>query len=76
MTVSFVTRAKRDETVTARRRIWRSLCGRFRVVEAVSLYGLPTVYRAEQLDEFGWNVISRHCKKERAVEALKKLAER
>lgn len=56
--LSWSKRARRDQTLTAKRRTWRSACGRYLVQESNSLFGLPTVYYA--IDVFGPTLLGRH----------------
>jgi len=68
-------RARCDATDCARRRIWESRCGEYRVIEARSLFGLPTVYWALVRREAplrGWDPISRHRRRQRALEACRR----
>lgn len=63
--IEFARRARRRTTLVARERTWLSTCGRYKVVEARSLFrGMPTVYYAEvRCDDGGpckWDLISRH----------------
>jgi len=61
--LAFPRRPTRTTTLTARKRTWESLCGRYRVVEAKSLYGLPTIWYAMfrvGLSSCTWDIISRH----------------
>lgn len=67
------------KTDLARERIWRSRCGQYRVVEAVSVFsGLPIVYYAEvrRRTEDGreaWDVLSKHVThRPRASKAAKR----
>lgn len=60
-------RAKVETKDGFRRRIWRSRCGQFKVVESTCLLGprrgeqaVPVKIRAIRLDEFGDDIISEH----------------
>lgn len=70
-TIKFKKRARRDTTATARRRIWDDLDRSYRIIETVSLLGLPTIYYAMLRDRAhgGWSIISRHRKRSRAIRA-------
>jgi len=77
--LTFKTRARIHENHTARRWIWESHCGRYRVVRSVSLYeyspnGRPrTTFRAERfsiVDELAcWEGISAHRNRHTAERA-------
>ena len=72
--MEFPKRPRIELTMTARRRIWRSKCGRFRVIESISLYGLPTVWYVMKIDLYdSWSIASRHRKKSAAFKAAEKL---
>lgn len=80
-TIEFVTRCRTDTTAASARRIWRSRCGRFRVVQSGCLFGprtgrqsIPKVFYAEVHDAFGWSVISKHRGKQHAVKACRRFA--
>lgn len=73
--VEFPRRPRRETTETSRRRIWPSRCGRFRVVEARSLYGLSTVFYAMErvdLPACTWDILSRHRKRRPALAACQR----
>jgi len=74
MILTFPKRCRKQTTITARKRIWESRCGRYRVVEAVSLYGLPTIWYAMRLDGTCWDIVSQHRKGDTALEACRKHA--
>jgi len=81
--LQFPTRCQSDTTATSSRRIWLSRCGRFRVLHSRCLFGPRTgddairdVFRAEVLDQFGWDVISRHRTHARAIKACRRFARR
>ncbi len=74
--LTFPKRARRDQTVTSRRRIWLSRCGRYRIVFARCLFGprrgsqaIHDVWRAEVRDQWGWALLSGHRKWEPAFRA-------
>jgi hypothetical protein len=69
--LDFVRRARVQLTDCARRRIWLSRCGEYRVVESRSLFGLPTVYYAQIQQGGCWDVLSRHRKRGRAERACR-----
>jgi len=84
--IEFKKRAKKETTPAAERRIWESWCGNYRVVFSRCRFGprkgraaIRDEYRAEvrqQIDgRWCWAVISRHKKRERALEACKRNAE-
>ena len=78
--VEFRRRARREITETSRRRVWESVCGRYRIVEAVSLFGLPTVYYAQRrvdLPTCTWDLLvpGRHRKRGPAEASCRRDAE-
>lgn len=77
--LQFPKRPSRSKGLTARKRIWESLCGRYRVVEAVSLYGgLPTIWYAMyrcDLPACTWDIISQHRAGTPAAESCRKHAQ-
>jgi len=71
-------RAKRDETVVADRRIWKSRCGHYMVQECDIKYGrtyardgsfngYPVFYRAMVETDGVWRILSEHRKRGAAV---------
>ena len=63
------TRPRRERTIAAERTIWQTSCGRFRVVRSASLYGLPLVFYALAIGEFGeWRIVGRHRKRGPAID--------
>jgi hypothetical protein len=77
-------RCVKDQTMAADRKIWETKCGRFRVIFSHIRYGggaLPDTYLAmrlehiENLPEPSWSIISRHKKREKAMEACEKKSE-
>ena len=53
-----------EVTITAKRRIWESHCGQYRVVNSRSLYGLPDVFYAmRRMAPNSWVIIRRHRKR-------------
>lgn len=72
-------RAMKVDHVASTHKVWRSRCGKYRVVESVSKYGLSTVYYAQRLvhlgtadspsDESVFAIISRHKTKAGAQKA-------
>ncbi len=65
--LSFPQRSVRRQTEAANRRVWEAIGGRYRVVQSRCRFGprrgrqaIAEVWRAEELTEFGWSVISRH----------------
>jgi hypothetical protein len=76
----FPVRPKIEDTELARRRVWRSKCGQWAVVNSVSKCSLPeswNVLRWEDADGLrseGWEIVSRHRAKAAAFHAAQKLA--
>lgn len=67
-------RCRRDESQMAERRIWKTKCGHYQIVESNIKYGrkydkrgnflgYPIVYLALALREWGWVIVSRHRKR-------------
>lgn len=61
----FLVRPDRRDTDAGRWRIWRTRCGRYRVAECRSHYGLPLTIYAERVQRRGdgwthFEVISKH----------------
>ena len=54
--LAFVSRARRDPNATAERRVWISVCGRFRVVYSKSLYERDGRGRRRQEVRAEWQV--------------------
>jgi hypothetical protein len=72
-------RPRIDESDLARRRIWQSRCGDFRVEHAISHYGLPDVWRVHKRrqDSSGWwDLVSTHRKKRAAFRAAEQAAKK
>lgn len=68
--MNFVTRAKRDETEVAERRIWRSLDAPYLVIESKSKFGLPLTYYAIVVSDSGeQQLVSRHRTRQAAENA-------
>jgi len=69
--VVFVSRARRFSTLAGDWRVWRSLCGRYRVAYCKSHYGdLPEVFYAERVEprpddpaRLIFSVLSKHRKR-------------
>lgn len=77
MILTWTKRPKTETTIAARRRIWTARGGLFRVVQSISLYGLSVRWyacRYCQADRC-WDVISRHRKKARALQACQRAAQ-
>jgi hypothetical protein len=79
--IQFRSRARLRTTYVARERAWLSCCGRYKVVEARSLFrSVPTVFYAEVLehldDRWMWDVISRHRKRAPAAAACARHAKK
>lgn len=81
--IEFQKHGGRDETLTSKRRIWLTKCGRYRVVKSMSKYGLPTIYYAMEYRDtpesnnfagWGWDIISKHRAKSAAFVACEKQA--
>ena len=82
--IEFRKRAKRETTLSAERSIWETWCGSYRVVFSRSRFGprkgrqaIADEYRAEVRRKINgrwcWAVISRHKRRERALEACRKI---
>lgn len=76
--IKFAKRSRRDDTDVADRRIWSSLCQRYRIVESRPRYGPrrgkgaePVRYYAQGLYKWGWGRISQHRLKARAIKACR-----
>ena len=78
-------RARTETTIAARRRIWESRCGRFRVVHSRCLFGPRKgpqaigdrwyALAAERVDgRVVWSLISRHRKRVPAFDACRRAA--
>jgi len=70
-----------ETTAVARRRIWESRCGRFRVVRSRYLYGrLPDVWYACILDQSNgrtfWAILSKHRRRKPAFAACQRACRR
>jgi hypothetical protein len=62
--VQWKARPRTEVTEVARRRIWESRCGQYRVVNSRSLYGLPDVFYAmRRMGPSSWAIIRRHRKR-------------
>lgn len=74
----FVKQWRKDETDTAKRKIWTSRCGGYRIVESVSLFKLPTAVYAMFLSKinglWSWEIVSKHRSKRQAFLACRKFA--
>jgi hypothetical protein len=63
-------RARKTETEIAHRRIWTTLCGRYRVIENhYKLASMPTCFHAQILVYEAWEILSRHKSREAAQRA-------
>ncbi len=67
--IRWLRRPDRDQTLTAKRRIWRDRDGRYQVQELTSLYGLPYRVLAIAWVGQGWKIISQHRAKGPAMKA-------
>lgn len=65
-------RARRDETMTSKRRTWESRCKRYKVQESVSKFGMPTTYFAVHNGPDGEEIIKRHKKRGPAEKSCEK----
>ena len=79
--ISFPIRPKISQSVAARRRIWQSGCGRFRVVHSHCKFGpargrqaIMDRYYAMQLTEWGWGTLSVHRRPGPAFKACQRAA--
>lgn len=74
-------RGRRCDTEHAERRVWKSKCGRYRVLETNIRYGrkhdsqgnylgYPIIYSAMVHKELGWYTISTHRKRGPAIKQL------
>ena len=62
--LAWKTRPRQEQTIAARRSIWESRDGRFRVVRSQSLFGLPTVFYSCCRGVAGeWAILGRHRKR-------------
>lgn len=77
---------RHENTQLAKRRVWKTKCGHFRVEEHTILYGvgkdksgnetgMPTYYLAMMRHDWGWQIISEHRKRATAIKALEYLHE-
>jgi len=79
-TITWPRRAKRETRNSHRRRIWRSRCGRYRVVYSRCLLGSDTYagrYYAQRLEILPagrdlWETLSTHWKRGPAMEACRR----
>lgn len=71
-------RAKRDDTMVAERRVWKSRCGHYQVIEVNIRYGrtydsrgnfqgYPIFYLAMAIVNDNWKILSEHRKRSTAV---------
>lgn len=68
-------RPRREETAVARRWLWTSRCGRYRVVHTrYTLGGLPDLWYAMSRDGGCWDILSRHRKRHAAFAACERAA--
>jgi hypothetical protein len=69
-------RPKRNRTETARRTIWQSVDGRFRVVKSKSLFGLSTLFYAMRRERINgisvWSIVGRHRKRQPAFQTCER----
>lgn len=78
-TITWPHRAKRETRNEHRRRIWRSRCGRYRVVYSACLLGADTYaprYYAQRRETLNgrelWETLSTHWKRGPALEACRR----
>ena len=68
------------ETAVARRTVWESDCGRYRIALSHYIVGATDsyadVFYAEHATESGWEIISRHRKRHTAESACQRHARR
>ena len=68
-------RCRKDQTMSADRKIWETRCGKYRLIFSHIRYGegiLPDVWYALELDNGYWEIISKHRKKNTAQKACEK----
>lgn len=68
MTLQFANRGRRLDTLAARRTVWPTKCGQYRI-EKSEIAGMPTVWRACVQIGAGWTMLSRHRSRAAAVKA-------
>ena len=78
-------RCKKDQTICADRKTWGSRCGLYQVVFSQIRYGkglgpqsIPDVYYAmsRKTEDGFFNIISRHRKKNPAIQSCEKVAKK
>lgn len=83
--IQWKTRCKKDQTVCADRKTWESRCGLYKVVFSQIRFGrdlgpksIPDVYYAmsRKTTEGIFDIISKHRKKNPAIQACEKLAKK
>ena len=72
--VEFHTTARCDETITARRKTWQSLDGRWRVELYVSKFHMPNRWLILRLRKHGWDVVGERDTKHSAFRHCAELA--
>ena len=79
--IDWYKRMKREDSVIADRKVWRSRCGRYRVVEVDIRYGrgtnragvplgYPIYFQAMIKCPLGWDIVSEHRKRTAAFKQL------
>ena len=78
--------SKREDTQTAKRKVWKSKCGHYKIEQSAITYGAyndkrgnflgyPPYYRAMVLRDWGWTIFSIHRKRSAAQKQLEHLHE-
>ena len=64
-------RCRKDETIVAKRRIWETKCGRYKVIHSVPKFKELSIvwYAIERLSNGNEKLISRHRVEQRAYDA-------
>ncbi len=76
MPVEFVKRARRSDTAVSRRRIWRSTCNRYHLIEAVLVLGGERRTTWYAMGPSLADLISRHRTRRAAERAIQRHARR
>ena len=82
--IEFVKRCKKDEIITATRKMWHSVCGRWRVILLISKFGLPNRWLVMRFKPYetwiqgsnwaGWEIMSSHKRREPAFKMAVKMS--
>jgi hypothetical protein len=85
--IEWIKTPRHEDNFLAKRRVWRSRCGHYKVEESNILYGngkdrhgnetgYPTCYRAMVHKQYGWEIVSdEYRKRSTAMQALDHFAE-